>query len=67
MHFRSESQEQVHGYLETEFVSPCSVTKIFASPIDKDQVSMVKGPVGGESDREPASKDQESGLDHNEK
>lgn len=38
MHFRSESQEQVHGYLETEFVS-----EIFASPIDKDHVSMVEG------------------------
>lgn len=29
MHFRSESQEQVHGYLETDFVSLCSVADIF--------------------------------------
>lgn len=63
MHFRSESQEQAHGYLETELVSPCLVAEIFASPIDKDHVSVVKGPVGGESDREPASKDQESGFE----
>lgn len=63
MHFRSESQEQAHGYLETEFVSPCLVAEIFASPIDKDHVSMVEGPVGRESDREPASKDQESGFE----
>lgn len=29
MHFRSESQEQVHGYLETDFVSLCLVADIF--------------------------------------
>ena len=62
MHFRGESQEQVHGYLETDFVSPCLVAEIFASPIAKNHVSVAKRPVGGESGQEPASKDQESRL-----
>lgn len=62
VHFGGESQEQVHGYLETDFVSPCLVAEIFASPIAKNRVSVVKGPVGGESGQEPASKGQESRL-----
>lgn len=63
MHFGDESQEKVHGYLETGFVSPCLIAEIFASLIDKDHVFVVEGPVGGESDQEPVSKDQESGFE----
>lgn len=62
MHLRGESQEQVHSYLETDFVFSCSLAEILALPIDKHHVSVVEGPVGREGGQGPANKDRESWL-----
>ena len=60
MYVRGERQQHVHVYLETDFGPLCLVVGSFASPIYKDRVSLIEGPVGGAGGQGPASKDQES-------